>query len=205
MNIHNVFPVQFFEFENLDLIEPSKELLKTEKNSISQNYIGMLQTQSSTLCKHDRWKFLTSWIEVCLGEIKTKQVYELDGSFNITQMWGNISQPQSGGRHSIHRHPNSFFSGIFYLTEGSPTVFSDPVYARSLSSLDIPTLNNFDSISINPKPGSMIIFPSYVQHYTQPHFGDDFRITMSWNCMPNGFLYADSKEGFSLTIDHKED
>ena len=42
----------------------------------------------------------------------------------------------------------------------------------------------YDSFTVEPKPGQVIIFPSYVQHLTLPHTGDNDRITMAFNGLP---------------------
>jgi hypothetical protein len=42
----------------------------------------------------------------------------------------------------------------------------------------------YDSFTITPKPGNVVIFPSYVQHLTLPHTGDNDRITMAFNALP---------------------
>jgi hypothetical protein len=34
----------------------------------------------------------------------------------------------------------------------------------------------------------MVVFPSYVQHFTQPHYGDDNRLSIAWNSFPNGSI-----------------
>jgi hypothetical protein len=79
------------------------------------------------------------------------------------------------------------WSGIIYITEGADTKFLDPVYARSLSSIEIPIVNNFDRLTVTPKPGSLVVFPSFVQHYTDAHYGDNIRITISFNTLPEKF------------------
>jgi uncharacterized protein (TIGR02466 family) len=188
MEIHGFFPIKFYGFQNLDLVNKCIEMLAEEEKILSYFPNPINQTVGACLQREEKWNFLTEWVESCLSEIKEEQQLQLDGYLKVSAMWGNMSPPKSGGRHTIHRHASSYVSGIYYLTEGAPTVFSDPVYARSLSSLEIPALNNQDSLTIEPKPGTMVVFPSYVQHFSEPHYGDDNRLTIAWNSFPQGSI-----------------
>jgi uncharacterized protein (TIGR02466 family) len=188
MEVNHCFPTTIFSFTNLDIIQEIKDKLSVEPNQISPNYPSLNQTINQDLHKSTEWKFLCDWIHSCLKEIQDYEIHDTNfGKIKITRMWANISLGRSGGGHTVHRHPNSAFSGIVYITDGAPTQFLDPVYARSLSSIEIPILNNFDRLTITPEPGLMVIFPSYLQHFTDAHYGDDVRITFSFNTLPESF------------------
>ena len=188
MEIHGFFPIKFYSFQNLDLIEKCIDMLSEEEKILSYFPNPINQTVGACMHRETKWKFLTEWVEQCLSDIKDEQELQLDGYLKVSAMWGNMVPRESGGKHTPHRHANSYVSGIYYLTEGAPTVFLDPVYARSLSSLEIPALNNQDSLTIEPRAGTMVVFPSYVQHFTQPHYGKDNRLSIAWNSFPSGSI-----------------
>lgn len=188
MNVNPCFPILFFSFSNPDIIEPALDQMKLERNHVAPQYPSLLQTTDQNLHRSEEWRFMWEWIDQCLAELQDHEQHDPRyGRLKITDLWGNVAAPRSNGNHSLHRHPNSMYSGVIYLTEGSPTEFVDPVYARILSSIEIPSANNFDRLTISPSPGSMVIFPSFIQHYTHGHLGDDHRITMSFNCLPESF------------------
>lgn len=186
MKTHYVFPTPFYEFDLSDLTEKLLEMIAEEPNSSSANYPSITQTNDQILHEDEKWKFLKDRIEDCLLEIQKTDGYDpAFGHLRISRLWANISLKSSGAEHTQHRHPMSLLSGILYLTEGSSTKFMDPCYARSLSGVEIPNDKLFDHLLIPPMPGKMIIFPSYVQHLTMPHYSqDNHRITMAWNSLP---------------------
>jgi uncharacterized protein (TIGR02466 family) len=188
MEVSNCFPVSFYSFANPEIVEEIKTKLALEPNGVSHNYPSLNQTFNQELHKDPTWKFLIDWIDNCLHEIQDYEIHDQNfGKIKISRMWANISLGRSGGSHSVHRHPNSLWSGIMYITEGADTKFLDPVYARSLSSIEIPIVNNFDRLTVTPKPGLLVIFPSFVQHFTDAHYGDNIRITISFNTLPEKF------------------
>ena len=182
------FPVACYSFSNTEIIESVKTKLAQEPNGMSPNYPSLNQTYNQELHKDSTWKFLIDWVDACLQEIQDYEIHDQNfGKIKVSRMWANVSLGRSGGGHTVHRHPNSLWSGIIYLTDGAPTKFLDPIYARSLSSIEVPSVNNFDRLTIDPKPGSMVIFPSFVQHFTDGHFGDNLRITIAFNTLPEKF------------------
>jgi uncharacterized protein (TIGR02466 family) len=98
--------------------------------------------------------------------------------------WVNVNR--SGNFNKMHVHPASTWSGTYYIDAGDPVDAGggapihlfDPCSGRSTSFLPhiVP-----DSIYINPKPGLMVLFPSYVPHMVFPHAGTGPRISIAFN------------------------
>src|SRR5687768_9534643 len=108
----------------------------------------------------------------------------------LKEMWVNVLD--RGGRQAMHNHANSFISGVVYLTPthpGSQTVFmKSPGGTEFLFKNDHPgmTPNEFCAdkwLSPAPKPGDMVLFPSYLMHAVPPNQGER-RITLSFNAIP---------------------
>lgn len=190
MHSHYVFPTVFYEFDLSDIVEQILELVPNEPNLINPHYPMITQTQHQALHQLDHWKFLGDRIEECLKEIQVTSGYDpMFGDFKLTRLWANVTMRGTGGHHTQHRHPMSFFSGILYLTEGESTKFLDPVRTRTLREIDIPCTESFEHLFIKPKPGMMIVFPSYIEHLTVGHWDENIdRITMAWNCLPENMV-----------------
>ena len=182
---HMMFPIPFYEFDLSNCVEEALGLIPKESNDINPDYPGITQTNNQVLHTLDHWSFLKDKLEDCLLTIQKEEVYEPSfGHLELSRLWANMALKGSGGDQRQHRHPMAYLSGIFYLTEGADTRFIDPCYARSLSLIEIPNNYMYDSFTITPKPGNVVIFPSYVQHLTLPHTGDNDRITMAFNALP---------------------
>jgi uncharacterized protein (TIGR02466 family) len=98
--------------------------------------------------------------------------------------WANVSD--SGAFNAIHSHPGMTWSGVYYIDAGetpgqgdSGTLrLIDPIPASSASFLPriVPVYKE-----IQPIPGLMILFPSYLPHSVHPHGGSRQRISIAFN------------------------
>lgn len=108
--------------------------------------------------------------------------------FEITACWANVSA--RGASHRIHSHPNNFLSGIYYVQvqPGADTVnFHDP---RSQTGIIRPpvtelTMENTDQVVVGVRNGTLLLFPSYLQHSVDPNRSDERRISLSFNVIPD--------------------
>ncbi len=105
--------------------------------------------------------------------------------------WANVLR--RGQYNAIHLHPNSTWSGVYYVTgnpppdgEGNPDFsgkieFIDPRPGASASY----TVENVmqQRSMLNPGPGTMIAFPSWLQHQVHPYFGPGERISIAYNVL----------------------
>ena len=106
--------------------------------------------------------------------------------FNISIAgWANIIR--NNNYHMPHNHPNNIWSGVYYIDDGSPDKnikyngafeFCDPRPAAEMLSSDVLQGKRYQ---ITPKPGLMIMFPSFVFHYVHPYIGDKERINIAFN------------------------
>ena len=86
-------------------------------------------------------------------------------------MWVQEFAKNGSGHHEGHIHYNTHISGFYFLKCSDKTsypIFHDPRSAKTMS--DLP-LKNEDEISlgsskinVKPKPGTLILFPSYLRH-----------------------------------------
>ena len=106
----------------------------------------------------------------------------------ICNSWGNIVNYGDSIRH--HSHTNSYISGTFYLSEGTPfNIINDD--AQRLFGF-IPALrpgNNhraMESFNVDPKPGRLILFPSNLRHMVLPSRSREPRYSIAFNAVPIG-------------------
>jgi uncharacterized protein (TIGR02466 family) len=108
----------------------------------------------------------------------------------ISGCWANILAP--GAAHKAHHHPNNFLSGVYYVRTrpGADSInFHDP---RSQTGIIRPpvtelTAENTDQVVVRVKDGTLLIFPSYLQHSVDANASGEERISISFNIMFSAF------------------
>ncbi|MCC2976869.1 TIGR02466 family protein [Sphingomonas sp. PL-96] len=103
----------------------------------------------------------------------------------LDSLWVNLLKP--GGGHSGHIHPHSVVSGTVYVAvpEGAGGLkLEDPRLARLMAApprrADAPeTLATF--VEVNPQPGTILLWESWLRHEVMPHAGKGERISVSFN------------------------
>ena len=104
--------------------------------------------------------------------------------FELGPWWLNVNQKSDFNMK--HTHPNHDLSGIWYITDNSNTlVFIDPL-AHSRDALYDSFNDMHECLLIDAKAGEIILFPSDVPHYVEPHPYDTTRISVSWNMYLKG-------------------
>src|SRR6266581_3474632 len=111
-------------------------------------------------------------------------------AFEITACWANVLAP--GEAHALHSHPNNFLSGVYYLqtAPGTNTInFHDP---RAQTGIIRPpvvelTAENTDQVVVEVADGTLLLFPSYLQHSVDANASAGERISLSFNIMFSSF------------------
>jgi uncharacterized protein (TIGR02466 family) len=112
----------------------------------------------------------------------------------LAEAWANINE--AGGSNACHYHPGSFWSGSYYVNDGGCA--DDPALGGEFEIFDprgpapmmhAPLLKygGEDGLSagsaetIRPRPGLMLLFPSYLLHAVRPYRGTALRISVAFN------------------------
>jgi len=111
-------------------------------------------------------------------------------AFEITACWANVLA--RGAAHRIHSHPNNYLSGVYYVRthRGTDTInFHDPRNQTSVIRAPVVelTAENTDQVVIRVKNGTLLLFPSYLQHSVDANTSADERISISFNVMFSSF------------------
>ena len=101
------------------------------------------------------------------------------------QSWINLHD--RGGFNFLHMHEGSLLSGSFYLQvpPGSGEfVFRDPRPGVIHGYVKGGVPNGHADVHLRPSDGLLVLFPCWMEHYVEPHEGDEPRITMAFNANP---------------------
>lgn len=104
----------------------------------------------------------------------------------FSAMWANVNPP--GAKHSVHSHPNNYFSGIYYIqcdAKANVTRFFDP---RPQAEVIMPprarnNVYNGNQIQVDGKPGRIALFPAWLKHDVPTNLSGRERITVSFDLM----------------------
>ena len=190
---HELFPTRVYEFrlegDDMAMSDQALEYIKT-LNMQMYNFPAGVRTSKGDLHKDEPMQEMTGFFHDCLDYIRCDLALQVE-ELRISLSWANWAPPQSGAGHPLHRHNYSYLSGVYYFTEGSDTVFHDPVDIRNLDTLEI-TRDFFDGPEerITAEPGKLLIFPGWLRHYSNPHSGKKDRYTMSFNSLHHGPVNA---------------
>ena len=122
----------------------------------------------------------------------------------IASSWGNTLRRDEPI--NVHMHPNSYISGVFYLTDGSPLHFHNPLITEDLFTFrpivqwDPDNSHTWQVIHLEPKPGWMFLFPSKVKHHVE-YNENDYRYSIAFNTLPVGPIGDSTKQ---MTIKNLE-
>src|SRR2546428_336779 len=119
-----------------------------------------------------------------------------DEAIEITGCWANLVAP--GAAHRAHSHPNNYLSAVYYVRTfpGADTInFHDP---RSQTGVIRPpvvelTAENTDQVVVRVTNGTLLMFPSYLEHSVDTNMSAEERISISVNIMFSSFAEKLSK------------
>jgi len=114
----------------------------------------------------------------------------------ITGCWATVLAKRA--IHKAHSHPNNFLSGVYYVRVGPGTNtinFHDP---RSQTRVIRPpvielTAENTDQVVVSVANGTLLMFPSYLEHSVDANMSEEERISISFNVMFSSFTETLSK------------
>ena len=103
----------------------------------------------------------------------------------LQNFWININGP--GAYHTLHNHQDAMLSGVFYIDIPTENMGDLQFYRGDDAQYYIPdNLSTYNTITSTmatypPKPGMVVIFPSWVKHAVKQNRSDAERIAISFN------------------------
>ena len=106
----------------------------------------------------------------------------------FSELWVQEFAKNGGGHHSAHIHWNQHVSGFYFLKCSDKTsypIFHEPRTGARATKLKMKPGNGIfhgtELVHFKPKPGTLIIFPGYMEHeYAVDHGKEPFRF-IHWN------------------------
>ena len=140
--------------------------------------------QSGNLVEEYRLNGLIESLDTKINEFASQGLGS-SRKLNITSILANVNS--IGDYNIAHKHPKSFISGVFYLTDSkSGLVIQNPntniEYHWSLKDFENPynhTILN-EGWRYEPKVNDLILFPSWVTHLVEPS-KENNRVSIAFN------------------------
>ena len=187
-HIHNIFSIPIWgfllknhEYEKNDYIDYLYNLKEMTKGVRKSNFLNSWHSDTD-LFNQGIFRELSDSILDIATNIATGLVK--DPKLNIHESWANINAKYSYNAHHVHA---GLLSGVFYLKtpkDSGRLILSNPA-VRSQSHLIRPK-----DFPCEPEPLSLIIFPTWLEHYVEPNKSEEDRISISFNI---GLEYGDGK------------
>jgi len=115
-----------------------------------------------------------------------------DNEIYITQSWVNSSDPNQF--HPKHKHPNSVISGVMFFDDNDDESLPPIRFHRTLEmfplEFEFDDLNesNASCRSFETVQGSLILFPSLLEHDVEKNRSDRTRTSISFNTYVRGVV-----------------
>jgi len=131
-----------------------------------------------------QFKKLVDMLYACQRTIYDQEHHESEPY--LGNMWANINPP--GAMNRAHQHPNSLWSGVYYVKapkNSGHLRIDDP---RSSAAMSRPRQKEgkkparlYRETQYEPINGRCIMFPSWLLHCVDPNESNDIRISVSFN------------------------
>jgi uncharacterized protein (TIGR02466 family) len=130
---------------------------------------------------------LTTWLTWALRRMidATAGPGAFKGTLSLSA-WAAICR--SGAYHAPHSHPDSAWSGVYYVDAGTPhpdhplsgvLEFLDP--RAGVEAVTAPGDPYGEPVRVRPEDGLIVVFPSWLYHWVHPYVGNTPRIAVSFN------------------------
>jgi|SRR5579871_1406354 len=161
---------------------------ESEYPSLGRSNIGGWHSRADFLHRpNDSVAALTSWIIWALR----RMICVTTGSENFVgaaaiSAWATVCR--AGAYHAPHSHPDSAWSGVYYVNSGSDS--PDQPFSGMLEFLDpragaeavsAPGDPYGEPLRVRAQSGLLVMFPSWLYHWVHPYAGETPRIAVSFN------------------------
>lgn len=178
------FPTTLFQVDVPNPKEMNKKLLSAiyaeqerDQKGIARSNLPQLGGWHShnNLHKDKQYGELVSLIENSGSRITKDMGYNPKYAIKIGTMWSIINPPLSSNR--AHVHPGCLLSGVYYIQAPEKAGDIEFIEPRTVHLMNQPRYipnekrqkENWTKVRFTPKPGRMIIFPSWLYHAVDPN------------------------------------
>ena len=157
-----------------------KELIKKRNKEYKKNIGDLgLSNHSIPLINLPEFKELQDYVSKSSYTILDHIGYDLTNyEIHWTELWVQEFAKNGGGHHEGHIHYDNHISGFYFLKCSDKTsypIFHDPRIGKTVTQLPLKNDSEivFGSQFINykPQPGTLILFPAFLEHQFVMDFG----------------------------------
>lgn len=164
---------------------------ETESTVTQSNYGGWQSAKTFQDWQSSAVTNLLSLIDMgvylLLSQITGENLIEKSPKNWITSAWANINRKHD--YNSPHSHASGFWSGVYYVSvpegDAGAIVLQNPSLApfaaRVLPAPAMARQAFQKNVSILPRPGMMLIFPSWIEHWVKPNLSEGPRISVAFD------------------------
>lgn len=187
--LHQVFPSPIISFEEKYTLSKSElKFINILKKDTSINGNGNLITLDQKVLENKPLKKLKQYLTKKLNYYFYEALeFDSTNSIYITGSWINYNS--IGTSHHVHRHANSFMSGVFYIQAIDDSIVFHSNFNNFIMELNNKknrTFSENDTYTMKVNTGETIIFPSTLKHGVPENKKDYERISLSFNTFIKG-------------------
>jgi uncharacterized protein (TIGR02466 family) len=158
----------------------NKSIIKNRNKLLKKNISDFgLSHHSTPLINKEEFKEFQEYVGLLSNKALDHMGYDLTNhELFWTDMWVQEFAKNGGGHHEGHIHSDNHISGFYFLKCSDKTsfpVFHDPRLGKVVTELPLKNDNKttFATSLINykPIPGTLIIFPSFLEHQFTIDYG----------------------------------
>lgn len=142
----------------------------------------------------DRKHPAIGWLKQCFDRSVRDYALEAGIRYELTwsvQAWPNVNM--TGDYHNLHNHPHSWLSGTYYVAvpEDQGRQHRSDLNPNAISFFDPRGQANMNAIKgdgqfdpeyrVQPRPGQLLLWPSFLHHLVHPNLADEARVSVSFN------------------------
>lgn len=188
MNKLEILPTVLYEFEApdkihnlicnyLETIDWSSKPNRDNEPSFGKTAVAYLHTNSTV-------QDYTKWVTEQVNKVKEAEEFFCSTMVPVN-MWANKSLP--GQWHHRHSHNWSVLSTIYYVSGKEGLTWFSRVTDYHVQQMQLKHDVELDIIyKHSPKPKTLLVFPSSLQHSVSENTSEVPRITVSANFLPTG-------------------
>ena len=184
-NLAHLFPTTLYSSEYKSNMEEEKKFVNNLE--YIKNGVGNKKSKDTYILNRPELNKINTFIK---GHLKNflENGIKVKNDLIVTQSW--VNKNEKGTKHTEHRHPNSMISGVFYFTETKETPIIFSKWDDWGIAFDFDNIDKVNARTANFKalPGSLVLFPSSLNHSVPINTSDDIRISLSFNTFAKNFL-----------------
>jgi uncharacterized protein (TIGR02466 family) len=189
MNINPIFSSflateELTSINNAQLIEYTNEIKQLSDGVVKSNVNGWQSDRLSI--PHPEIAKLTEEIIARVRTVADQIGIKKSTELFLSNLWINANP--IAGFNRPHIHPDDLFAGVYYVSvpeNSGSIIFKNPAINLQYHVREslVENINQFIAPNwvLKPKPGMLLLFPGWLEHYVEPNTSTEDRISIAFN------------------------